>query len=133
VFLAPDPRAPMYGWKALTDEDYEALKHSKAVKTFRENRLATLAQPVLQQSPEETGLALIRQSDCVACHKEKVKLVGPAYADIAKKYGEKDVPQLVDKIIKGGSGVWGDIPMTPHPGVKTEDVEAMVRYILSVN
>ena len=78
------------------------------------------------------GKALIEASDCRTCHKDNEKLIGPAYADVAKKYSDKDVKMLVDKVIKGGQGVWGQIPMAAHPALNPTDVEAMVKYILSM-
>ncbi|TXK49372.1 c-type cytochrome [Pontibacter qinzhouensis] len=82
----------------------------------------------------EKGAKLISQSDCLACHKEKDKLVGPAYAEVAKKYefNDKNVDYLAGKIKTGGKGVWGEIPMTPHPDLKDEDAKDMARYILSL-
>lgn len=134
-FITDDPAWPKYGWAALTDKDYDELKNNPAVAAFREDRQAALTAAATKEdnrTPEEKGRALIGGSDCFACHKEKDKLVGPAYAAVAKKYTTKDIPTLVQKIIDGGSGVWGDIPMTPHPGMKKEDAEMMVRYILSI-
>ncbi len=83
----------------------------------------------------EKGKQLISQSDCLTCHKEQEKLVGPAYIDVAKKYEDNDenINHLADKIINGGSGVWGQVPMTPHPAISKGDAEEMVRYILSLN
>lgn len=80
------------------------------------------------------GEALISQSDCVACHKVDVKVLGPAYKDVASKYPNNaaTINQLVDKIKKGGSGVWGAVPMSPHPALSDADAKAMVRYILSL-
>lgn len=82
----------------------------------------------------EKGAQLISSSDCLSCHKEKIKIIGPAYVDVAKKYEatEKNVEMLAGKIIDGGSGAWGDIPMTPHPGLSQADAKEMVRYILSL-
>jgi len=80
----------------------------------------------------DKGKTLIAGSDCFACHQEKEKLVGPAYSDVAKKYTEADIPLLTKKIIDGGAGTWGDIPMAPHTGLAKADAEAMVHYILSV-
>ncbi len=132
-FITDDPEWPKYGWQALTDKDYDELKDNIAVASFRKDWLAAVeAAKQDNRTPEEKGKALIAGSDCVACHKEHDKLVGPAYVEIAKKYGDKDIPQLVKKIVEGGSGVWGDIPMTPHPGMEKADVETMVRYILSI-
>jgi len=62
------------------------------------------------------------------------KLVGPAYQDVAAKYtaDAATVSMLADKVIKGGQGVWGQIPMTPHPLLQKPDVEIMVKYVLSL-
>ncbi len=78
----------------------------------------------------QKGLALIAKSDCLTCHKVSEKLVGPAYKDVAKKYTEKDISTLAEKVIKGGQGNWGTIPMTPHPTLAKADAEQMVKYIL---
>lgn len=132
-FITDDPEWPKYGFRALEDADYDELKDNLAVASFRKDRLAAAAAAEPDnRAPEEKGAALIAESDCFACHKEHEKLVGPAYAAVAKKYGEKDIPLLVGKILAGGSGIWGDIPMTPHPGMEESDAEAMVRYILSI-
>ena len=80
------------------------------------------------------GKNLIAKSDCLACHQDKAKLVGPAYVDVANKYEATDanIAKLADKIIKGGAGAWGQIPMSPHPGVSQGDAKEMVKYILSL-
>lgn len=80
------------------------------------------------------GKILIGESDCLTCHSEQQKLVGPAYIDVAKKYEatSANVDYLSDKILKGGSGVWGEIPMAPHPGLRKEDTKKMAKYILSL-
>jgi cytochrome c len=81
------------------------------------------------------GKNLIAKSDCLACHKDDAKLVGPAYVDVAKKYKPTDanITKLADKIIKGGAGAWGEVPMSPHPTVSQGDAKEMVKYILSLN
>lgn len=80
------------------------------------------------------GAQLISQSDCLTCHKEDTKIIGPSYQEVAEKYQANDanIKDLASKIIKGGSGVWGDIPMTPHPAVSEDDAGEMVKYILSL-
>ncbi len=83
-------------------------------------------------TPEEEGKALIAGSDCLTCHKENEKLIGPSYQDVATKYTDADIDQLADKIINGGSGVWGDVMMSPHPGMDKENAKKMVKYILSL-
>jgi len=82
----------------------------------------------------EKGAKLIAGSDCLACHQEEKKLVGPAYVEVADKYAfnDKNVDYLAGKIIEGGSGVWGQVPMTPHPNISKADAQDMARYILSL-
>lgn len=82
------------------------------------------------------GLALVGKSDCLTCHKIDDKLIGPSYKEIANKYAgapNDAITALARTIIKGGSGNWGNVPMTPHPGISQEDAETMVRYILTLN
>jgi len=80
------------------------------------------------------GKALIEASDCRTCHHDKDKVIGPAYIDVAKKYPNTDenVKKLSAKVISGGTGVWGQLPMVAHPNISQEDAEAMVKYILSM-
>lgn len=82
----------------------------------------------------QKGLELIGSNDCTTCHKISEKNIGPAYTDVAAKYEatEANIDTLVNKIIQGGSGVWGAVPMTPHPTLSKEDATEMVKYILSL-
>ena len=94
---------------------------------------ATTSGNALSDNPDyQKGLALVAGSDCLTCHKTSEKLIGPAYKDVAAKYEatESNIKMLAGKVISGGSGVWGAIPMTPHPQVKEEDAIAMVKYIM---
>lgn len=81
------------------------------------------------------GQALVDQSDCKTCHHQTNKIIGPAHADVAKKYDftKANVTYLAEKIKNGGSGVWGEIPMTPHPDVTQADAEKMAMYVLSLD
>ena len=79
--------------------------------------------------------ALAQKSGCMACHSVDKKVLGPAYKDVAAKYaGQKDaVDKLAVKVKKGGSGVWGPIPMPANsPQVKDEDIKKIVQWILSL-
>jgi cytochrome c len=89
----------------------------------------------LQGETLEQGKNMIAMLDCLSCHKEDEKLVGPSYREVAKKYAfnEKNISYLSTKIIEGGSGVWGQVPMTPHPDVSREKARQMASYILSLN
>jgi len=79
-------------------------------------------------------LALAQKSACTACHAVDKKLVGPAYKDVAAKYrtDKGAEAKLIDKVKKGGSGVWGQVPMPPNTNVKDEDVKTLVKWILSL-
>jgi cytochrome c len=81
----------------------------------------------------QKGLELASKSDCFTCHTVDDKLTGPTYRDVANKYASMPdtiVTHLAGKIITGGSGVWGEIMMTPHPALSQADAESIVRYIL---
>ena len=82
----------------------------------------------------EKGLEMIGALDCTTCHKINEKNIGPAYADVAKKYEATDanIETLAHKVIAGGSGNWGSVPMTPHPAVSLDSAKEMIRYILSL-
>ena len=95
-------------------------------KTVVDNELT--ANPIYQKGHELTEKYM-----CLSCHKVDETLTGPAYKDVAKKYTGADggaIAKLAKKIIDGGAGVWGEIPMSPHPNVSNEDAKAMVEYIL---
>lgn len=93
---------------------------------------ADTASTTAAAKPEDEGKALVEGADCLSCHKVDSKLVGPAYQDVAKKYTDADIDHLAQKVIDGGKGVWGDIPMTPHAGLSKENAQKMVKYILSL-
>jgi cytochrome c len=80
----------------------------------------------------DAGLKLAAKSGCFTCHNIKDQLIGPAYDAIAAKYDNTsaNVSMLAGKIIKGGQGVWGEVPMTAHPDVSKADAETMVKYIM---
>ncbi|HSO06524.1 MAG TPA: c-type cytochrome [Pelomicrobium sp.] len=81
----------------------------------------------------QDGKALAQKSGCMACHAEDKKLVGPSMKEIAAKYkGQKDaVAKLTEKVKKGGAGVWGQVPMPPHPQLKEEDIKKIVEWYLA--
>lgn len=80
------------------------------------------------------GLELIGKSDCLTCHKLNEPAIGPAYSAVAARYANNQTGQdsLALKIIKGGTGNWGQIAMTPHPDLSEADAKKMVAYIMSV-
>lgn len=78
------------------------------------------------------GLELVAKSNCPTCHKTDEASTGPSFKSIANKYPNtaETYESLSLKVIKGGTGVWGQIPMTPHPELSQEDATKMVKYIL---
>jgi cytochrome c len=81
------------------------------------------------------GKTLVDANDCKTCHHPTNKIIGPAHMDVAKKYDftRANVSMLADKIINGGSGVWGQIPMTAHSDLSKADAEKMAMYVLSLD
>jgi len=77
---------------------------------------------------------LAKKSGCSNCHKIEKKMVGPGWEDVAKKY--KDDPEatakLSDKIVKGGKGVWGPIPMPANPKLTEPEVKELVTFIMGL-
>lgn len=82
----------------------------------------------------DAGADLLKKSGCTACHANDKKVVGPAYVDVAAKYkGDAGAAaKLAEKVKKGGSGVWGQVPMPPNPAVKDDDMKVMIAYILAL-
>jgi cytochrome c len=95
---------------------------------------APAAKPTAAPKAELNGEALMAKSDCMACHQLHTTVIGPAYDKVAAKYKatEENIKMLSEKIINGGTGVWGTMPMTPHPTLKPEEARAMVKYILTI-
>ena len=93
--------------------------------------VAAAAAAAVLAAPARADEALAKKHNCLACHAVDKKLVGPAYKDIAKKYKGQDVKaKLAEKVKKGGSGVWGPVPMPPNPAVPDADVKKLVDWIL---
>lgn len=90
---------------------------------------ATLAAPAVFASPD-----LAQKKNCMACHATDKKLVGPSYKDVAAKYAkDKDaVAKLADKIVKGGSGVWGPVPMPANAQVNADEAKQLAQWVLTV-
>jgi cytochrome c len=100
---------------------------------------SAVTAPAAVPAASEQGLELIGASDCTTCHRlhktDPGSNIGPYYSQVAAKYApaaDTTVDRLVHKIISGGTGVWGAVPMTPHPALSPADVKIMVTYILSL-
>ena len=80
----------------------------------------------------QKGVEIVAQSDCFTCHKIDEKNIGPAWREVANKYAGQDtaVKYLASKIINGGAGVWGQVPMAAHPTFTQEQAETVAKYVL---
>jgi cytochrome c len=95
--------------------------------------LASMAAGLAVSTPALADLQLATAKNCMACHAIDKKLVGPSYKDVAAKYaGQKDAAdKLAAKIIKGGSGVWGPVPMPANAQVNPEEAKKLAAWVLA--
>lgn len=111
-----------------------ACNNSDSSNTSGDTSKEPAKETSISDNPDyKKGLSLIGKSDCLTCHKVDEAINGPSYRQVAEKYadqGSSVIPMLAEKVIKGGSGNWGSVPMLPHPSLSQEDAEAMVKYIL---
>ena len=95
--------------------------------------ISTLLAGLTASAPAWADMQLATSKNCMACHAAAVKLVGPSFKAVAEKYaGQKDaVDKLAVKIIKGGSGVWGPVPMPANAQVSQDDAKKLAAWILA--
>jgi len=90
-----------------------------------------LVSLVLVAQAAQADEALAKSKGCLGCHAVDKKILGPAYKDVAAKYAGQDVvDQLAQKVVKGGGGVWGQMPMPPN-SVTLEEAKKLVQWVLS--
>jgi cytochrome c len=96
--------------------------------------LIVLASVLTVAAPAMADEALAKAKNCMACHAVDKKLVGPSYKDVAKKHGNNvaDAGKLAEKIMKGGSGVYGAIPMPANPQVSKEEATKLATWVLGL-
>lgn len=82
----------------------------------------------------QASLDLAKARNCLNCHGLDRKIVGPAFKDVATRYaGRADmVPVLAAKIVKGGGGAWGPVPMAANPGVSADEAKRLAAWVLTV-
>jgi len=87
---------------------------------------------LIAAAPAFANLELAQKKNCMACHAVDKKIVGPSYKDVAAKYkGQKDIEaKLADKIMKGGVGAWGQVPMPANPQVSADEAKKLAKWIL---
>jgi cytochrome c len=110
-----------------------AIARRKEIMNVRLSALAAIAAATVVASPAFANAELAQKKNCMACHAVDKKLVGPAYKDVAAKYaGDKAaVDKLATKIQKGGSGVWGPVPMPANPQVNEAEAKQLATWVLS--
>jgi cytochrome c len=108
-------------------------KPRKRKETMKRTAALLPLTALIACAPALADQALATSKNCMACHAVDKKLVGPAYQDIAKKYAGDATAQakLETKVKKGGSGVWGPVPMPPNVAVKDEDIKTLVKWVLA--
>ncbi|SNS98384.1 cytochrome c [Noviherbaspirillum humi] len=100
---------------------------------MKRSLLLCLAMGLLASNAAMANADLAKSKNCMACHSVQNKVVGPAFKDVAAKYaGQQDAEaKLVQKVIKGGSGVWGPVPMPANAQVSEAEAHTLVKWILS--
>jgi cytochrome c len=101
---------------------------------MKRSLLLCVALSALASSGAMANADLAKAKNCMACHAAATKLVGPAYKDVAAKYaGQKDAEaKLVSKVLKGGSGAWGAVPMPSNPQVSEAEAKTLIKWILAM-
>jgi cytochrome c len=112
---------PLYTWET-------AVKYANLM-----GALTLAAMAALAAAPAQANADLAKAKNCMACHAAATRLVGPSYKQIAARYrGQKDAPALLAaKVVKGGAGVWGPIPMPANPQVSEAEAKALVQWVLA--
>lgn len=96
--------------------------------------LPSLLAGLLITTPALADLALAKARNCLTCHTIEKKVVGPSYQDVARKYaGQKDaVDKLAAKIVRGGAGVWGPVPMPVNKQVTDDEAKRLAAWVLTL-
>ena len=97
-------------------------------------RTAAIVTACMLSAPSFANPELAQKKNCMVCHALDQKVIGPAYKDVAAKYaGQADAPaKLAQKVLKGGAGVWGAVPMPANPQVNEAEAKQLVQWILSL-
>ena len=99
---------------------------------MKRNALVPIVIACMASAPVWANPELAQKKNCMACHATDKKVIGPAYKDVATKYaGQKDAAdKLAQKILKGGSGVWGAVPMPANPQVNDAEAKTLAAWVL---
>jgi cytochrome c len=111
----------------------QRLLHEMEKNRMKRSLMVLMAVSALVSTSAFAQADLAKAKNCMACHAVENKLVGPAYKDVAAKYaGQKGAEdKLVQKVLKGGSGVWGPVPMPANPQVSEAEARSLVKWVLA--
>ncbi|MDP9230959.1 MAG: c-type cytochrome [Bacteroidota bacterium] len=112
-----------------------SCKNNSDSKEKAADSTTVVKDEIKKDAENQKGLEIVTNNDCATCHRVDEKIQGPSYRDIANKYAampDTVIDHLANKIIHGGSGVWGEIAMAPHPALNETDAKEVVKYILSL-
>jgi glucose/arabinose dehydrogenase/cytochrome c551/c552 len=111
-------------------DDQNAITKSKTLNVVP----GSMVNPAASLTANAPGKVLMLSLDCKTCHKISEKSIGPAFTDVAKKYPNNaaSMNHLVNKVITGGTGVWGDVSMPAHPALKPAEAKQIISWILSL-
>jgi cytochrome c len=101
---------------------------------MKKSLVLAAAAATIAAAPALANEELAKKYACTACHAVDKKVVGPGYKEVAAKYrNDKGAEaKLIEKVKKGGQGVWGQVPMPPNSQVPDEDVKKLVKWVLSL-
>ena len=107
-------------------------KKDEKTSTTTEQKTEGTTDDLSNNPVYQKAITIIANSDCRTCHLVDEKNIGPAWREVANKYAGMDtaVQYLAKKIIDGGAGVWGQVPMAPHSSMSQEDAETLAKYVL---
>jgi cytochrome c len=93
-----------------------------------------LATALLSPGAANADDALAQKNNCYACHAKDKKILGPAFIEVAKRYGGKDdsVQLIAQTIRKGSTGKWGAIPMPGNEALSETDAATLSKWILGL-
>jgi cytochrome c len=138
--MKKEPEAMMKDSGAKMEKPAAMMEKAAPVAAM-ESPAPAMAAPVVTDTAkpdamlsEADALALAKKNGCLVCHAIDKKVVGPAWKDVAAKYrGDAGAEaRMMEKIAKGGSGVWGRIAMPPNPKLSEADRQALAKFVLSL-
>lgn len=129
IFCLLFPITGCGGDPGATESGVQSTLTAASAKPGSLNSESVKSKGVSIANASDIGAQLIIKNDCMNCHRDRQKLIGPAFSEIAQRYGDSNIDSLARTIIKGGSGKWGSLAMNPHPILSTNDAKKIVRFI----